>query len=63
MFIETVKISIYCDTPRCFRLDNVERDTKEEANKILYDLGWRVVGRTGKHLCPKHVIALRDFGR
>ena len=56
MIAETVKMRIACDTKNCFASVTVEDAAREVCNMRLYTLGWRLVGSTGRHLCPACVV-------
>lgn len=53
MIEEFYLIELKCDTSRCPELIRVTEPTRDECNKLLYRLGWRVL--RDKHLCPRHV--------
>lgn len=46
------EISLTCDRPHCFNSVTVMRNTRDQCNRMLVDLGWRLY--RGKQLCPVH---------
>lgn len=52
MISEAYVIKLTCDTPQCVSAITVQEVSEEACNLRLHLIGWRINGRTGKHLCP-----------
>jgi hypothetical protein len=53
MIEERTIIRIMCDRKKCYGAANINESTRDEANRKLYDLGWRLCN--GKQVCPHHI--------
>lgn len=62
MLTEAFTIRMECDTKGCCSMATVTEVSHEACNMRLYLIGWRLNGRTGKHLCP-HCVERRNKRR
>jgi len=49
MIIESTTIEIKCDTKGCISYDRVQAEDRNECNRQLFMLGWRM--HNGKQIC------------
>lgn len=56
MMVESFTVRMDCDTKGCCSMVTINDVSHEACNMRLYLLGWRLNGRTGKHLCPTCMI-------
>jgi hypothetical protein len=54
---EFATIQLTCDRKDCHNMVTVTRALRDECNRALFELGWRLC--RGKTLCPRHVEAFQ----
>ena len=50
---ESASIALHCDRKGCLSYVRVEEANRDECNRRLYNLGWRL--SHGKQICPWHI--------